>query len=360
MKISQPFDMPDAKQDKRRNRIHAAMQRTITFLVYQRYELLDLSGPYAAFNLANELYGAQYTVNVVSADGGLVPDRTGLVVETKKFATVEEYETVLAVGGPTAHLDEFGAEITAFLGEVAHRAERMGSVCTGAFLLAAAGILDGRRATTHWRYAGILQSRYPSIQVDADRIFIRDGNVWTAAGMTAGIDLALALIDDDFGSSTAKGVARDLVVYHQRLGGQSQFSVMLELTPKPGRVRDVLCYARDHLSDPLTVERLAEAACISPRQFSRLFLDATGTTPAKAVERLRLEAARPRIEDQYESLEKIARDVGFGTEERMRRSCVNIFGRTPQELRRAARERLHPKEGVALSLQSRDPISISE
>lgn len=317
------------------------MKQKITFLVHPQYELLDLSGPCSAFNLANELYGAQYLVNVVSALGVPVKDRAGVVVETQRFASIEENETVIAVGGPYAHLHELDSPTKALLGAAASRARRVASVCTGAFLLAAAGLLDGRRATTHWRYAGALQTLYPKVRVEADRIFIQDGKIWTSAGMTAGIDLALGLIGDDFDAKLAKGIARDMVVYHQRLGGQSQFSTMLEITPASGRVRDALCYARDHLDESLPVDRLAEVACLSLRQFSRIFLEATGTTPAKAVERLRLEAARPRIEAQSEALEKIAREVGFGDVERMRRSCANIFGRTPQELRRAAREALH-------------------
>lgn len=316
------------------------MKQKITFLVYPQYELLDLSGPCSAFNLANELYGAQYAVDVVSALGGPVKDRAGVVVDTKRFTSIEANETIVAVGGPYAHLHELDSPTKALLCDAAARAKRVASVCTGAFLLAAAGLLDGRRATTHWRYAGTLQTLYPKVRVDVNRIFIQDRNVWTSAGMSAGIDLALALIGDDFDSELAKGIARDMVVYHQRLGGQSQFSTLLEIMPASGRVRDALCYARDHLDEPLSVDRLAEVACLSLRQFSRIFLEATGTTPARAVERLRLEAARPRIEDQSEALEKIARDVGFGDVERMRRSCVNVFGRTPQELRRAARGHL--------------------
>jgi len=314
------------------------VKRRITFIVYPRYELLDLSGPCSAFHLANELFDGQYDVSIVSADGGLVRDRAGLSIETMRYATIEETETILAVGGPSAHLMELDAATSNFLSNAARTAERIASVCTGSFLLAAAGLLDGRRATTHWRYAGILQAQYPTIRVDVDRIFIRDGKVWTSAGMTAGIDLALALITDDLGADIAKSIAQDMVVYYQRLGGQTQFSALLKMAPACGRVREVIDYAREHLGQSLSVEKLAQVACLSVRQFSRIFLDATGTTPAKAVERLRLEAARSRIESHAESLEKIAREVGFGDVERMRRSCVNAFGRTPQELRRTARE----------------------
>ncbi len=314
------------------------MKRKIIFFVYPEFELLDLSGPCSAFNLVNELYSGHYEFSVVSATGGAILDRAGLSITTERFAEVGGNETIVAVGGPTAHVYGLNDLTKRFLSESARRGNRVVSVCTGAFLLAASGLLDGRRATTHWRYAGLLQSHYPKVLVDIDRIYIKEGNIWTAAGLTAGIDLALMLIEDDFGSSVAKSVAKDMVVYHRRLGGQSQFSAILDITPTSGRVRDVLCYARDHLREPLPVERLAEVARISPRQFSRTFFNATGMTPAKAIERLRLEVARPRIEETLEPLEQIARDIGFGSAEKMCRSCLNVFGRTSQELRRAARK----------------------
>jgi len=314
------------------------MKRKIIFFVYPEFELLDLSGPCSAFNLVNELYGGQYEFSVVSATGGAIKDRAGLTMASEQFAEAADHETVVAVGGPTAHVFGLNAATKDFFTESARRGNRVVSVCTGAFLLAATGLLDGLRATTHWRYAGLLQSQYPKVLVDIDRIYIKEGNIWTAAGLTAGIDLALMLIEDDFGSSVAKGVAKDMVVYHRRLGGQSQYSAILDITPTSGRVRDVLCYARDHLREPLSVERLAEVACISPRQFSRIFFNATGVTPAKAIDRLRLDVARPRIEETLEPLEQIARDVGLGSAEKMCRSCLNVFGRTSQELRRAARK----------------------
>jgi transcriptional regulator GlxA family with amidase domain len=316
------------------------MKHKITFLVHSKFESLDLSGPCSAFNLVNELYDDCYTINVVSATGGAIVDRAGLSINSEQFTDVVENETILVVGGPAAHLYELDVATRNLLSEYARHSNRIASVCTGAFLLASAGLIDGRRATTHWRYAGLLQAQYPRVQVDADRIFIKDANVWTSAGLTAGIDLALALIEVDCGSEVAKGVARDMVVYHRRLGGQSQYSTMLEITPTSERVREVLSYARAHLNEPLSVDNLADVAGVGLRQFSRIFLNATGTTPAKAVERLRLEVARPRIEEGLEPIDKIAQDVGFGSAETMCRSFVKAFGRTPQELRRSARK--HP------------------
>jgi len=218
---------------------------------------------------------------------------------------------------------------------LAPRARRVASVCTGAFLLATAGLLDGRSATTHWRYATMLQRRFPRVRVDADKIYVRDGNVWTSAGITSGIDLTLALIEDDFGIEISKAVARDMVVYHRRSGGQSQFSTLLELEPASDRVRDALNFAREHLHEPLPVDRMAAAARISARQFARLFLKETGDTPARVVERLRAEAALPRIQEGTEPIDIVARKVGFGDKDRMRRAFLRIYGQPPRALRRA-------------------------
>jgi len=211
------------------------------------------------------------------------------------------------------------------------------SVCSGTFILAAAGLLDGLRATTHWRAAALLQRQYPGIRIESDRIFVKQGSIWTSAGVTAGIDLALALIEEDLGPEAAKAAARDLVVYYRRPGGQSQFSALLDLEPTSERVQRALSYARVHIGKMKSVEQLAKAAGLSPRQFGRLFLAETGQTPAKAVEKLRAEAAKTRIEQSDEPIEAIARTVGFSDPERMRRAFVRTYGQPPQALRRIAR-----------------------
>ena len=205
-------------------------------------------------------------------------------------------------------------------------------------MLAAAGLLDGRRATTHWRMAGVMQRLHPAVKVESDRIHIQDGPVWTSAGISAGIDLALALIEDDLGIELARAVARELVVYHRRPGGQSQFSSLLEMDPPSTRISQALVYAREHLHEELDVDRLAEVACLSRRQFDRAFAAETGQTPAKAVEKLRVETARLRVEEGSESLEAIARATGFADPERMRRAFIRVFGLPPQAIRRAGRE----------------------
>ncbi len=217
------------------------------------------------------------------------------------------------------------------------RASRIASICTGAFLLAGTGLLDGRRATTHWSRARELQESFPAVSVEADRIYIADGQIWTSAGITAGIDLALALIEADHGVKLARQVSRELVVYHRRPGGQSQFSALSQMEPESDRMRIALAFAREHLSEPLPIERLAEAARLSLRQFGRVFRKETGETPAKVIERLRAEAAYLRLQDGSEPVDVIAQAVGFNDPERMRRAFVTRYGQPPQAIRRMGR-----------------------
>jgi transcriptional regulator GlxA family with amidase domain len=227
--------------------------------------------------------------------------------------------------------------LCAFLNRALAASRRTTSICTGAFVLAEAGILDGRRATTHWRFARELQHRFPLTRVDEDRIFIVDGSVWTSAGMTACIDLCLALVEGDLGVEISRAVAKKLVVYHRRTGGQSQFSAMLDLEPRSDRIQTALTYAKNHLHERLTVEALAEVAHLSPRQFSRAFRDETRQSPAKAIENLRVEAARSMIETGRHSLDVVAEETGFVDPERMRRAFLRAFGQPPQAIKRAAR-----------------------
>ena len=311
--------------------------KSIWFVVFPGFELLDLSGPRCAFNLASEMHHAHYEVQVVSAGGGLISGAGGIRIETASAPDSGRPDTIIVAGTPAAQAVEGDADTVDPLRKLAPRARRKASVCTGAFLLAAAGLLDGRHATTHWRYAALLQRRFPEVRVNADRIFVQDGGTWTSAGITAGIDLALAMIEEDCGAEVSKAIARDLVAYHRRAGGQSQFSAMLELEPPAGRIKDVLIFAREHLGERLSVGRLAAVACISPRQFARLFLAETGETPARAIERLRVEAATPRVQNSIEPIERVAADVGFGDLERMRGAFLRIYGLPPQALRRASR-----------------------
>jgi transcriptional regulator GlxA family with amidase domain len=214
---------------------------------------------------------------------------------------------------------------------------RIASVCSGTFILAEAGLLDGKRATTHWQRTRQFLSTYPNVKLEPDQIFVRDGNIWSSAGITAGIDLALAMAAEDFGEEVVQKTARQLVLYHHRSGGQSQFSSLLELKAPTGRFGPLLTWAREHLNAKLTVEDLADRAGMSARHFTRAFIAETGTTPSKAIERLRIEVARSRVQSSSDAIERVALSTGFGDPERMRRAFIRAFGQPPQSLRRAAR-----------------------
>jgi transcriptional regulator GlxA family with amidase domain len=245
--------------------------------------------------------------------------------------------TLIVAGGEGVDAAAKSKKMLAFVRAMAKRGVRVASVCSGAYMLAEAGLLDGRRATTHWRRTRQFLAIFPKVKWEPDRIFVRDGDIWTSAGITAGIDLALAMATEDFGEEVARQTARQLVLYHRRGGGQSQFSSLLELKAPSGRFGALLSWAREHLDAPLTVEDLAEQAGMSSRHFTRAFIAETGSTPSKAVERLRIEVARQRVQSSGEAIERVAQQTGFRDPERMRRAFIRAFGQPPQSLRRAAR-----------------------
>jgi transcriptional regulator GlxA family with amidase domain len=308
----------------------------VGFFVYPGHQILDLAGPFAAFETVTKVAGRPlYRLEALSRVGGLVPSSGGVPVATSAAGDAS-VNTLVICGGDIAPMLEPG-EVQA-VAQLARRTSRIASVCTGAFLLAETGLLDGKRATTHWRMAHLLQRSYPAIAVDADKIFIADRGVWTSAGVTAGIDLALALIEADHGVELARKVARELVVYHRRAGGQSQYAPISQMEPESDRIRIALAFARDRLHESLPIERLADAAHLSLRQFGRAFRRETGETPAKAIERLRVEAARARLQAGSEPIEMIAQAVGFTDPERMRRAFVKLYGMPPQAVRRVDRQ----------------------
>ncbi|MET1027918.1 MAG: GlxA family transcriptional regulator [Dongiaceae bacterium] len=311
------------------------MQR-IGFAVFPGFQTLTLAA-LSVFEFTNFTTGETvYEMQLLSETGGPVRNSLGMAVETERFDD-PAFDTLL-VGAGTGIPESSTPGFRAFLREAHASCRRVASICTGAFLFAEAGLLDGRRATTHWMAAAELQARFPKVTVEQDRIFIIDGAVWTSAGMSAGIDLALAMVEKDLGLDVARKVARSLVVYHRRAGGQSQFSALLELEPKSDRIQNALAYAKSNLQAPLSVEDLAQAANLSPRQFSRAFHAETGQSPAKAVERLRVEAARLMMEQSRHSIDVVARETGFADRERMRRAFLRAFGQPPQAIRRNARE----------------------
>lgn len=308
----------------------------IGFFVCTNHRTLDLAGPLGAFEETNAFVeGGAYRLAVISEFGGDVTGSSGVALQTQLFRSMT-FDTVIFIGGDVEPFRN--ASIVAAAQDLAERTPRVASVCTGAFLLAEAGLLNGRRATTHWRLAPEFQQRYPLVRVEADRIYISDNNIWTSAGISAGIDLALAMIETDFGNEVAREVACELVIPYRRAGGQSQFSAMSQMEPSSDRIRIALAFARDHLVEPLPIERLAEAARLSVRQFGRAFRRQTGETPAKAVERLRVEAASIRLRSGSEPIENVARAVGFTDPERMRRAFVKLHGHPPQAVRRAGRQ----------------------
>jgi transcriptional regulator GlxA family with amidase domain len=318
------------------------MTRNLQMLIFPGFQLLDAAGPVAAFEIAGRLVPDAYSLRLVAAVPGPVVSSSGLALTAEGLEAEGPLDTLLIAGGDGTR-DATRCEATmAFVRRAAARARRTASVCSGAYILAVAGLLDGRRATTHWLRSADFARRFPKVRLEADRIFVRDGTVWTSAGITAGIDLALALIAEDLGEGVARQTAQMLVVYHRRPGGQSQFSALIELGAGAGRFGALIGWARDRLAEPLSVERLADQAAMSPRHFARAFAAETGVTPAKAVERLRLEAARERVEASAEPIDQVALATGFGDAERMRRAFLRAFGQPPQALRRAARASAAP------------------
>ena len=309
--------------------------RRITFVVAPGNSVIALAA-LSVFETANMFVDeTPYEFRFVSETGGAVSSSLGVRLETDRF-TNKTGDTLLVGGGATSR-EPPSQGLIKFVRAAARTHRRVAAICTGAFVLAEAGLLDGRRATTHWTYARELQKRFPKAKIDEDRIFINDGPIWTSAGMSAGIDLALALVENDFGPDIAKSVARKLVLYHRRGGGQSQFSTLLELSPKSDRIQTALAFARENLQKPLTVPQLADAAHLSPRQFSRAFRAETGQSPAKAIENLRVEAARSLMEHSSHPVDVVARQTGFSDRDQMRRAFLRAFGQPPQVLRRNAR-----------------------
>jgi transcriptional regulator GlxA family with amidase domain len=303
--------------------------RKVGFIIFPGYQPMGFAVT-TPFEIANRLAAEPvYDIRMLSKHGGPVRTSLGFQVLTEPFSG-EAYDLIV-VG---ASWEDASSETIELIRHARSHCRRMAATCHGAFVLAEAGLLDGRRATTHWVRAGELRARYPKVRVDEDRIFVADGPVWTSAGMTAGIDLALALIEEDLGLEAARTVARRLVLYHRRAGGQSQFSSLLELEPKSDRIQTVLTYARRNLTGRLSVEDLAEVAHLSPRQFSRAFQAETGQTPARAVENLRLEGARALLEDTNHTIDVVAQQTGFGDRNRMRRAFLRAYGQPPQLIRR--------------------------
>ena len=309
----------------------------IGILVFPDFQLLDAAGPISVFEIAARFAGTTSSIRILAVTPGAVRSSSGVEIFANPIRHSRAISTLIVVGTEKIPASAICKTTLSFVQTMAKRGVRVASVCSGAYILAEAGLLDGRRATTHWWNTQDFVSSYPKVKLEADQIYVRDGNIWSSAGITAGIDLALAMVAEDFGEEVAKSTARQLVVYHRRSGGQSQFSSLLELKAPTGRFGALLSWAREHLDAPLTVEDLAEQVGMSSRHFARAFIAETGTTPSKAIERLRIEVARQRVQSSSEAIERVAESTGFRDPERMRRAFIRAFGQPPQSLRRAAR-----------------------
>jgi transcriptional regulator GlxA family with amidase domain len=303
----------------------------VVIVVFDGLQSLDLTGPAEVFAAAG------WPVRVVNSSGAPVRSSAGItIVPDGDLASVRgPIDVLMVVGGQGTPAATADTRLLTWLRRAARRSRRVTSVCSGSFVLAEAGLLDGRRATTHWSVCDALADRYPTVQVDADPIFVRDGDVWTSAGVTAGMDLALAIVEEELGREVALAIARGLVLFLRRPGTQSQFSSQLAVqTADRDSLREIQHYIAEHPEADLTVDALAARAAMSPRHFARCFRDETGTTPARYVEATRLEAARRRLEESDDPIEMVAAVCGFGTSETMRRTFIRALHVPPAEYRR--------------------------
>jgi transcriptional regulator GlxA family with amidase domain len=317
--------------------------RRVVILTFPGTQSLDVAGPLEVFMATERTSGTQrYTTEIVAPEAGVVRSTSGLglVADASLAAVHGPVDTFVVAGGEETGIGALVADpgILAEVRRIAGASRRVASVCSGAFVLAAGGLLDGRRATTHWSACDRLARMYPAVTVERDPIFVRDGNVSTSAGVTAGIDLALALVEEDHGHAAAMAVARQLVVFLTRPGGQAQFSAALA-TQVADRddVTEVQAWIADHLDEDLSVPALARRAAMSPRHFARVFRAATGATPARRVEEARVEAARRRLEESDDGVDAIADACGFGTAETMRRAFLRALHVAPTDYRRRFR-----------------------
>ena len=322
---------------------HVRTPRQIAILAFPDVQSLDVTGPLEVFASAQRLLATShaasrgYDVQILSHDGAPLQTSSGLTLtpHAAVSAAPSKIDTLIIAGGHGHAAASANRELLAWIVQAAHGARRTASVCTGAFLLAAAGLLDGRRATTHWAFAEKLQRAYPAIEVDPEPIFVRDGSIWTSAGVTAGMDLALALVEEDLDRDAALTIARQLVLFLRRPGNQSQFSATL-VAQQPERepLREIQRTVVEDSAGDHSVEAMAARAHMSPRHFARAFRAETGVTPARYVERVRLEAARRRLEETVEPVAAVAAACGFGTAETMRRAFIRALDVGPTEYRR--------------------------
>ena len=332
-----------------------APARRVAVVAFPGVQVLDVTGPLEVFACTDRWLGEHgtheargYTIELLATTATTIATSSGLRLAVDRRlgdrrGRAAAIDTLLVAGGIGTAAALQDRALLRWLRAQAPYVRRLGSVCSGAFILAEAGLLDNRRVTTHWRWCGALAQRYPEVRVEADPIFVRDGNIYTSAGVTAGMDLALALVEEDHGHAVAVNVARDLVLFLRRPGGQSQFSTQLAVQAADREpVREVQAWIADHLGDDLSVPALAARATMSPRNFARVFTREVGTTPARFVEQARLEAARRRLEESAHGVDAIAMQCGFGSSESMRRTFLRRLQVPPSAYRhRFNSARLH-------------------
>lgn len=322
------------------------MSRRIALVCFDRGQPLDVVGPYEVFAAVNQLLrhrrsrARPYELSLLSPGGAPVRGESGLSMLVDgdlgrvRTSRARPLHTVMVCGGRGAREASTDAAVLAGVRRAARGAQRVASVCTGAFVLAGAGLLDERRATTHWAYCARLAQLYPRVQVESAPIYVRDEHVWTSAGVTAGIDLALALVEQDHGNELASEVARHLVVFVRRAGGQAQFSAQLEVqSAEREPLRELMAWVVEHPEAALDVPSLAHRAHLSVRHFTRLFREQTGVSPAAYVESVRVETARRLLESSQLSIEQVAERAGFGTSESLRRAFARSMKLSPREYR---------------------------
>jgi len=334
--------MPSNSAKSRRPALREKVSaRQIAIVAFPGVTLLDIAGPAQVFAELHEidLPAAGYALNYLSRSGGVVPTDVGIMIDTVPISSVrpDQVDTLVVPGGPGIWELRQDAALMSWISKAQAKARRVASVCLGAFVLAWTGVLDGKRAATHWRYCPRLRDSFPNVRVEPDAIFVQDGRIWSSAGVSAGIDLALAMIEEDFGHTIALDIARRLVVFLKRPGGQSQFSTVLaaQASDVEGRFSALHAWIIENIASDLKVETLAEKAGMAPRTFARMYVSRTGMTPANGVEALRVETARLLLEStQVGGVVEVAKRAGFGDDERMRRAFLRHLGVSPSEYRR--------------------------
>lgn len=327
------------------------MTRRVAFAIFPQFQLMDVAGPIAAFDFANLVSPGAYALSLCAPTSGMVRSSSGVSMEAEAFGS-GSLDTLIVSGGYGLGGADNMSAVAQWLARQAPETKRIASVCVGSYALAEAGLLDGMRATTHWGWIDDFARRYPRVIVDRSAVFLREGKYWTSAGISAGIEMAIALIQDDLGADAARAVTQEMFVHTRTAEGHVEPS-WLQATGGASKRFDALrMWMRANVAKPMSVDLLADKMGMSARTFARLFLEETGITPAKAVERMRLEAARAMLTAGAASMQSVAEAVGFGNTERMRRAFQRSSGEPPKAVRHATRILAKEADPLARALQT--------